>query len=371
MWPAPNRVWIAYLIALLSLVAATVIRYSLDPVLGDHLIFSFYYLAVSIAAWAGGVGPALFTAILSSLLANYLFSAPQRSLQIDTWEEFLALLLFLSVSLVIGLLSEFSLRSLARARRAEQQKDDFLAVLAHELRNPLAVIHYTNLVNERAGTQAGNTRAQIIDRQVHQLNQMIDDLLDISRVSRGKFRLGFELVDASEIIDGAVEKTKHLIESRGHQLEVSRESPDMPIWADPLRLEQVLTNLIANAAKYTPKNGKIELRLTQEDDCAVYRIRDNGEGIPKEMLSRVFDLFTQVERSMERSQSGLGIGLALVRTLVELHGGTVAATSEGPDQGSEFIVRMPIRREPMTRPDAPEAGDPKHGSHEPAHSNRL
>jgi signal transduction histidine kinase len=339
---SPNRLLIAYLVAIVSIGVATAIRFWLDPVLGDHLTFAVYYLAVAIAARAGGVWPAVITAVVSSLLANYFFSAPQYSLRIDSPTEFLAQIMFLSVSVVIGLLSEGSLRALARARRAEQQKDDFLAILAHELRTPLAVIYYTNQVGHRSGVKSGQDRSDVIDRQVHQLNQMIDDLLDISRVTRGKFRMQFERVDAMTEVDGALQKVQHLIESREHELTVQRCQEALPVWADPLRLEQVLTNLLTNAAKYTPKRGRIDLQVTRENDNAVFRVRDNGQGIPKEMVSRVFDLVTQVERSLEDPERGLGIGLALVRTLTELHGGTVSVTSEGPGRGSEFIVRLPL-----------------------------
>lgn len=345
----PRRSLVVYSAALLGVGAATAIRFALDPVLGEHLMFSMYFLAVSVAAWAGGIRPAMLTAILSSILANYLFSAPRGRLQIDNAEQLCGLIIFLSVSLLIGVLCEISLKSLARARAAEQQKDDFLAILAHELRNPLAIIHYTNVAEQRDGLQNDQQRSDVIDRQVQQLDQMIDDLLDISRVSRGKFRLEFEPIGVASIVDAALDEVQHFIDERDHELVVERPADRLILWGDPLRLQQVLTNLLRNAARYTPRGGRIEFQARPENDCVVFRIRDNGQGIGKEMLSRVFDLHTQVERSLETSRSGLGVGLALVRTLVELHGGTIAAISDGPDRGSEFIVRLPLYRE---RPDA-------------------
>jgi signal transduction histidine kinase len=177
---------------------------------------------------------------------------------------------------------------------------------------------------------------------VWQLNQMIDDLLDISRVTRGKFRLEFKPIDAASVIDGALEKADLQIQAREHVLTIHRPIVSLPILADSLRMEQVLTNLLVHAAKYTPKRGQIALELGLEEDQAVYRVRDNGEGIPKEMLGRVFDVFTQVEQALDRSDAGLGVGLALVRTLVELHGGVVSVASDGPGRGSEFIVRLPL-----------------------------
>lgn len=342
----PRRTLIVYLAALLGIGVATAIRFALDPVLGEHLMFSLYFLAVSIAAWAGGIRPAMITAILSSILANYLFSTPRGRLQIDNAEELCALILFLSVSLLIGVLCEISLRSLDRARTAEQQKDDFLAILAHELRNPLAIIHYTNVAEQGSGSRDDAEKSDIIDRQVQQLDQMIDDLVDISRVSRGKFRLEFEPVAVSGVVDESLEKVQHYIEERDLEFTVERADTDQILWCDPLRLQQVITNLLRNAARYTPRGGKIEFHVLSEGDYVAFRVRDNGQGIPKEMLSRVFDLHTQVERSLETSGAGLGVGLALVRTLVELHGGTVAAMSEGIDRGSEFIVRLPRYKEP-------------------------
>lgn len=174
---------------------------------------------------------------------------------------------------------------------------------------------------------------------------MIDDLLDISRVSRGKFRLEYEPLDAVAVVDEAVEKARHFIDARDHDLVVHRPAEGLTLWGDPMRLRQVIMNLLRNAANYTPKGGVIEVQLLSENGSAVIRVRDNGQGIPKEMLSRIFDLRTQVERSLESSGSGLGVGLALVRTLVELHGGTVSAISDGPDRGSEFIVRLPFYKE--------------------------
>jgi signal transduction histidine kinase len=337
-----RRTVYAYFCAAVGIAAATEIRYLLNPELGQNLIFSMYYLAVSLAGWAGGLTPALVTALLSSVLANYLFTEPRGMLHIKSAEDVWALGLFVAVSLVIGILSEISLRAQARVREAEQQKDDFLAILAHELRNPLAIIHYTNLAEDRSKLAGQPARSEIIDRQVQQLDQMIDDLLDISQVSRGKFRIKFEAVNVSKLIDDAIEKSHPVITGRGHELSVERPAEELTLWGDPTRLQQVITNLLTNAARYTPKGGKIEFRGTREKDSVVLRVRDNGMGIAKELVSRIFDLQTQFARSLDTSGPSLGVGLALVRTLVELHGGTVSAVSEGPNQGSEFTVRLPL-----------------------------
>jgi signal transduction histidine kinase len=351
-----RRTVYAYFYAAVGIAAATEIRYLLHPVLGEHLIFSLYYLAISLAGWAGGFTPALVTALLSCGLANYLFNEPRGILQIRNAEDLTALIIFVGMSVFMGILSEMSLRSQARVREAEQQKDDFLAILAHELRNPLAIIHYTNLAENASKLEGQPARSEIIDRQVQQLDQMIDDLLDISQVSRGKFRIKFEVVDVSTLIDDALEKSQPVIASRGHEFVIERPAEVLTLRGDPVRLQQVITNLLGNAARYTPKGGKIEFRATREKDWAVFRVRDNGMGIAKELVSRVFDLQTQVARSLETSGSSLGVGLALVRTLVELHGGNVSAVSDGPNKGSEFTVRLPLYTpQPIAKTESTEA----------------
>ena len=349
-----RRQFYAYFYAAVGIAAATEIRYLLHPVLGEHLIFSIYMLAVSLAGWAGGFTPAMVTALVSALLANYLFTDPRGFLQLDSAEDLTAIIVFVSVSCVIGILSEISLRAQARARAAEQQKDDFLAILAHELRNPLAIIHYTNLAEDQSKPSGQPARSEIIDRQVQQLDQMIDDLLDISDVSRGKFRINFEEVDVNSLIDDAVAKSQALIDKRDHELKVERPLEELELRGDPVRLQQVITNLLANAARFTPKGGKIEFRITSEKDWIVFRVRDNGLGIAKELISRIFDLQTQISRSLETSGASVGVGLALVRTLVELHGGTVSAISDGPNEGSQFTVRLPRYKSRLTPHLAPD-----------------
>jgi signal transduction histidine kinase len=342
----PRRGIVVYALALLGVGAATAIRFAIDPLVGEHLMFSMYFLAVSVAAWVGGVRPAMVTAILCSILANYLFSSPRGHWEINSTEELCGLIVFLSVSLLIGVLSEVSLKSVERARAAEEQKDDFLAILALQLRNPLAVIHYTNLAEQRAGLKDDAQRSEVIDRQVQQLDQMIEDLLDISRVSRGNFRLQFESVSLSSVIDEALVKVWHSVEQREHELRVQRSDENLVVWGDALRLQQVLANLLRNAAQATPRGGLIILEVAVESNRAVFRIRDYGRGMPKEMLGRVFDLHTQVERTLESSATGAGVGLALSRTLVELHGGSITANSDGVGKGSEFVVRLPLYKVP-------------------------
>jgi len=228
---------------------------------------------------------------------------------------------------------------------ADRRKDEFLATLAHELRNPLAPIRNALEIMRLAdGDPAAFNRSRaVMERQVGQMVRLIDDLLDVSRITRGKLQLLTETIDLRGVIEAAVEMSRPQIEKAGLQLSVSIPKQQLPIAGDRVRLAQVLSNLLNNAAKYTESGGKVFLTAGQSDSWAEVKIRDTGIGIPPDMLPRVFELFTQVNRSLNRSQGGLGIGLALVRRLVEMHGGTVQATSSGLGQGAEFAVRLPAK----------------------------
>lgn len=237
---------------------------------------------------------------------------------------------------------------------AHRRKDEFIAVLSHELRNPLAPIRNAlQLMRLRGVSDPVMSQARdIIDRQVTRLAQLVDDLLDVSRISRGKVQLRLEPVDLSSVVPHAVETVRDLVEQRQHtlHLDICRE----PLWvnADRLRLEQVLTNLLTNAAKYTDPGGHIWLSTAQAGAEAILCVRDDGIGIPPDLLPRVFDLFIQAEQSLDRAQGGLGIGLTLTRQLVEMQGGHIHAASPGTGHGSEFTVHLPLTAAPATE-DAP------------------
>lgn len=235
-------------------------------------------------------------------------------------------------------------RLFEETRRADRQKNEFLSMLAHELRNPLAPIRNAIEILRLKNSDRADIleSCAIFDRQVTHLVRLVDDLLDVSRITQGKIRLQCEPIDLADLLKTAVEISRPLIDLRHHQLRVVL--PDQPIrlLADPTRLGQVFTNLLNNAAKYTETGGQIEIHAEKIDHEAVIRIRDSGIGIPAEMLASVFELFTQVDQSLDRSSGGLGIGLTLVRRLVEMHGGTARARSEGLNRGSEFEVRLPI-----------------------------
>jgi PAS domain S-box-containing protein len=227
---------------------------------------------------------------------------------------------------------------------ANHRKDEFLAMLAHELRNPLAPIRNSVQLLRMAGPSDAvlQTARDMIERNVNQMVRLVDDLLDVSRITRGKIRLQMGPVEMHAVVQQATDMSRPLIEARQHRLSVI--VPEVSIWVtgDPNRLAQVAANLLNNAAKYTDEAGEITLRLEVIEDEVVLRVRDTGVGLPAEMLERVFELFAQAECSLDRSQGGLGIGLTLVRRLVEMHGGSVEAASDGPGRGCEFTVRLPL-----------------------------
>ena len=226
---------------------------------------------------------------------------------------------------------------------ADRRKDEFLAMLAHELRNPLAPISNALEAIRLARSNAAATEEalNIARRQIGHMARLLDDLLDVSRFTRGKVHLRKVPVDLTTILRQAVETSRPLIEKSGHEFLTSFPAETVWLDGDPTRLAQIVANLLNNAAKYTDRGGRIALVADREGDEAVVRVRDNGIGLSAEMLPRVFDLFAQADRSLDRSQGGLGIGLTLVRSLVQLHDGNVSVESRGPGQGSEFIVRLP------------------------------
>jgi signal transduction histidine kinase len=228
--------------------------------------------------------------------------------------------------------------------KSNKNLSEFLAVLAHELRNPLAPI-VTGLEVMRLRADSLETVASvrgIIERQVKQLAHLINDLLDIARVTNGKVDIRKEKVDLRSVVSNAVETSLPLIEKSGHAFSLEVHDAPLPVEADAARIAQVIGNLLTNAAKYTPNGGSIKLAVGSEGGEAVIAVTDSGVGIPREALETVFDMFSQVGRNMQHAQGGLGIGLSLVRQLVSLHEGTVAATSEGAGKGSTFVVRLPL-----------------------------
>jgi PAS domain S-box-containing protein len=309
------------------------------------------YLAVPVVSRSGEVigallfghpEPDVFTARSERLVAGM---AAQAAIAID------------NARLYEAAQQEITRRERAEAalREADRRKDEFLATLAHELRNPLAPIRQAALIAKASeATDAQKEWShEVVSRQVHHMALLLDDLLDISRITRGSLELRLEMTELASVIGAAVETARPLIDAKRHTLSIDVPNEPVRFGADPLRLAQVLSNLLTNAAKYTDPDGHIMLRAERSADAIAITVRDTGIGIPTESLSQLFGMFSQVRASAERSEGGLGIGLALAKGLVELHGGTIEARSEGPERGSEFIVRLPLRAARQPRP--PEA----------------
>jgi signal transduction histidine kinase/ActR/RegA family two-component response regulator len=253
----------------------------------------------------------------------------------------------------------------AALEAADRRKDEFLAMLSHELRNPLAPMRNAVKIFEiLGGPDPRLARARgIIDRQIEHMARLIDDLMDVSRLTQGKITLRPEPLLLKDVVEAAVETTRWLIDERGHTLSVQCADPDLRVNGDRVRLIQVAGNLLANAAKFTPPGGRISVDLARDGDRAVLRVRDTGVGIPPDAQERIFDLFAQEETTLARSRGGLGIGLTMVKRLVELHEGQVSVQCDGPESGSEFTVVLPALEpaastsEPAD-PERPTSGSP-------------
>lgn len=235
------------------------------------------------------------------------------------------------------------IRSEASLREADRKKDEFIAVLAHELRNPLApVLNALHLLRKRT-IEDGFIRQQrdMIERQIQQMKRLLDDLLDVARITRGRISIREDVVDVRSCIDQAVESVRHSLESKRHGLSVNGADEPLMVRGDAARLTQIFTNLLTNAVKFTKEGGAITVSAAIEGDRLKVRVRDNGIGMTDAMRLRAFDLFAQAEQSLDRTEGGLGLGLTLVRRLVEMHGGTVEAHSDGPGRGSEFTITLP------------------------------
>jgi signal transduction histidine kinase len=326
---------------------ATVLRAKLAPFLADKAsVVPTGELAVARAASGAGL---IQQGYLAPLLAgpgrerSYLLVGLSPFLPFDaTYQRFLEQLAdYLQVALEEKRLIEQRHGLLADLEVANRAKDEFLAMLGHELRNPLAPIMTALRLMREKGESHVPREQEIIERQVVHLMRLVDDLLDVERIARGKVELRREIVDVADVVAKAVEMAGDLFEKRHHRLEIACEHDRTFCNADPVRLSQVVANLLTNAAKYTDPGGQISLVVSGTDDEVVLKIRDNGIGISADLLPRVFDLFEQGARPV----GGLGLGLALVKNLMLLHGGSVDATSDGPGRGSEFTIRLPRAHE--------------------------
>ncbi len=349
---------VRYAVAVLAAAVATAARWLLRQYFGDSYPFALIFLAVIFSAWYGGFGPALLTAMLG-LGSTWLLSDSRQS----SAHPFLGLGMYFVFSLGIAALGGFVARARERIARqieeltcqqaelrlADQRKDEFLAVLAHELRNPLAPIASALDILKQPGLDSATAAEarDVADRQLKHLTRLVDDLLDVSRIMRGKIDLRKEKVELASMIARAVETARPLIDGARHQLTISL--PDEPAWleADLVRLAQAVGNLLCNAAKYTEPGGTIRLTATYEAGQVSISVRDSGIGIAPDVMPRLFEMFMQVAPGASRSQGGLGIGLTLVKSLIGMHGGTTEARSDGLGKGSEFIVRIPVALPPL------------------------
>jgi signal transduction histidine kinase/ActR/RegA family two-component response regulator len=374
----PSRV-ASYGVAVLAVAAAAALRVPLLPVLGDSNPFTLFYPAVMLAGWVGGVGPGLLATVLSTLAAWYFFIPPAFSFRLARGSDYVQLFLYFLVGLVITWLNETrhrGLRRIAAAHRTERQqresarcgererdrllamaeaarrdaetasrsKDEFLASVSHELRTPLnAMMGWAQLLQLTRGDEQKLDRGlAIIVRNAKLQAQLIDDLLDISRIISGKMRLDVRQVDLIDVIDGALEAVRPAVEAKQIRLQRLLDPLAAPVAGDADRLRQVVWNLLANAVKFTPRDGRIEVRLERVNSHVEILVADTGAGIAPEFLPHVFDRFRQYDGSITRQQGGLGLGLSIVRHLVELHGGAVRVKSPGLGQGATFAVTLPV-----------------------------
>lgn len=314
-----------------------------------------FLLAVLVVAWVAGFGPALLSSALSIVAMNYFFIPPLHSLSLLSAHELIGVPVFAAVAVGMSWLattrrhaeqarSDALARELAAradAEAANRAKDEFLAVLGHELRNPLAAITSAVRLLEtaRTGSETTARARELIQRQAVSLGQLVDDLLDVNRVLKGKVPLTRRPTDFSEVVRRSVATLGDAGRLQHHVLKLDLQ----PVWldADPYRLEQVVTNLLDNAVKYTPEHGTIEVALQATGTRVTLEVHDTGIGIPPHLLPRIFDVFVQGDPGSRHSHGGLGIGLTVVSRMVELHGGDVTASSGGPGLGSTFTVRLP------------------------------
>ena len=360
-----------YVAALALIAAAVLIRWLVDPWLGNAAPLITLYGAVATAVAYGGLLPAALTSGLGYLACNFAFIEPRGTIAIPDAPGIERLALYLvTCSVIMGvgealriarlraeanwryalakqgeLELEIAKRTLAERalREADRHKDEFLAMLAHELRSPLAAVQFAlQLLQYADGNADAAAEAHaVLQRQVSHLVRLADDLLDAERIAKGKVELQQQPTLLATLCQGAVEAASPLLKQMEHELTVSIPADPFYVDVDPVRMTQVLSNLLTNAAKYTPNGGHVRLSAEHVGRYVVVTVKDDGVGIGGDVLNRVFDFFTQVHLTHETSQSGLGLGLAIAKQLTELHGGNIEVKSDGPGKGSEFSVHLP------------------------------
>jgi len=370
--PPGFRPAVSYASAPAGALFAATIQYALLPK-PSVAPFVFFYFSIAFVAWVAGRGPGLATVLCSAVVGNWLFLEPYGQFSV-TSPALTATVLFVVSSGAVALLCAGFRDALLQAQRTaaelredkdalrvaheqlrelDQRKNEFLGVLSHELRNPLAAIRMSMSIAARVVPGSNDARRSfaVIDRQVRQLTRLVDDLLDVTRISRGKVRLQHETVDLRALATQAAQDYLSLFEKNGLQLDVSLEDKPLLVHGDSTRIAQILGNLLQNAAKFTSQGDRTTLSIKRTDDgFAEVSVQDTGPGIPSDVLPSIFEPFVQAEKTLERSASGLGLGLALVKGLVELHGGSVSAENLAPGGGAKFVVCIPLDRRKLARP---------------------
>jgi len=349
-----------YFVAIAATAVAFTARFLLKSALGNIAPLLLFTLSVVVAAWYGGLGPGLLATALSLLLGDYFFIAESLA---ERMEE----ALFLGIGISISILSQARLSLLAFrqqllaserdarkvAEDANRLKDEFLSTVSHELRTPLTAINGWALMLRagRLDAAQADRALETIVRSAKSQNQLINDLLDVSRITTGRMRLDVAPLKLGSVIEAAVETVRPAAEAKGIRLSALLDPAADTVSGDAERLQQVVWNLLSNAVKFAPKGGRVEVRLERADSHVEIVVADNGQGIKPEFLPYVFEHFRQEDSGTNRQWGGLGLGLAIVRHIVELHGGTVHAASEGLGKGATFTVALPIASVRPVSPD--------------------
>jgi signal transduction histidine kinase len=369
-----HRRYAGYLFAVLACCVATLARFAVAPIVGDRAHFFTYMLALLAVARYCGFGPALLTSVLGGLMGMFFFMPPTFSFYVADYGGMLVLCLYFIVAVTASWLcgSLHAAEQRARSKQqelesaeqtlrgADRRKDEFLATLAHELRNPLAPLQNAVHVLHAAGSAEPDVQwcEGIIERQVRQLARLLDDLLDASRITFGKLELRKSQIELARVIEDAVEISRPAIDDHGHELIVTLPSEAIVLQADAVRITQVLSNLLNNAAKFTDDGGQIRLLVERQGSDVAICVQDNGIGIDAQTLPQIFEMFSQASPALTRTHGGLGIGLALVKGIVELHGGTIEVHSAGRRRGSEFRLRLPMEVAALYQPLKPVVLEP-------------
>jgi signal transduction histidine kinase len=330
------------------------IRAALAPWLGLQAPLLPFLLGVLLCAYLAGRGPALLATAITPVMATIWFTNWPNDAPPGQWLSHVAFFVLLSVLTTLFMhalqLSErranenarSAQRSAAELKAADRRKDEFLAMLAHELRNPLTPIRNVAHILGRSPDAATVRRAsEMLARQTGHLAHLVDDLLDVARITHRRIHLKQELLNLEDVVSAAIETVQPMLDARGQILTTTVSGTGLHVKGDMVRLCQVLSNLLSNASKYSPDGRRIHVGIGDDAGDALLTVRDEGHGIDRELLPRLFDLFMQGDRSLDRAQGGLGIGLTIVRHLVDMHGGSIEARSDGLGRGSEFRVRLP------------------------------